>query len=181
MATKLALYPQGMGSNQCYLFLMDEFARNSNSYYDINQLYEQFGKLPVEDVIDAGILIKQRNYRVRLAFDVLGSVPGLIMEYVCDEINAFFELLIRLPRPTKCSKYTLRNFLSFLMNFGLVQAFTLPASSTTCVARESDDETERKIDKIYMLSDRLDQRFLYPIDETDGVDELNALVNSGSK
>lgn len=148
-------------------------------------LQRQFGKKDITEIVEYGFLIKQRNQQVSLAFAVLGTPANLIVNYTRDELHTFLQLLMLLPHHTKCSSLILRNLVSFLMNFGLVQSFVLPASAITVIAKEDYQVWEKELDREFNhgtppIFDRLDQRFIYVADEFDGTGDLRELMTQGT-
>jgi hypothetical protein len=176
MATRFPLYPYNLGKNPAYLYLMEEYYSDSIVQWEIDSLYKQFGKADVNAIIDYGFLIKQRNYRVSLAFVVLGTNANLIRDFANSEFRTIRELLILLPKHTKYSSLILRNLIAFLINFNLIQSFTLPASGQTFFVKEGEERFEKEMDWIYCLSDRLDPHFLYQIDEDGSAEELREIL-----
>src|ERR1019366_5004462 len=134
MAVNIPLYPFKLGNNDCYCYLMEQFTKDRISSWDIDDLINLFGKISTNEVISKGVVLRDRNNKVKLAFLKNGTITNLTVKHVTKEIHTFHELRNKFPKHSKCSSGKMKNLLSFLINFELVQFMILPASALPCVA-----------------------------------------------
>lgn len=173
MAVHLNLFPKEVQDNRCYQYLMEKWEKEKQDTFDWDYLIGRFGIERVKPIMDAEFLVKQRGEKVRLSFAVLGTVPNLAVRHVNREILTFVDLLLKFPKT--CTLVRLRTVLTYLINFKILQTFTLPASAITCVALDNDT-SDQQIDQIMCLSDYLEKRFVYRVDVMDGATEASRAV-----
>jgi len=175
------IYPIGMEDNECYHFLLTDYLVYDQESWEINDLYDDFGQEAVDDIVRAKYLTSTRDGYVQLSFAGKndGTVPQKILEFCQKEIYTVKELRHKFPKISRCNPKTMKNYLTFLMNFQKICKLDDPATSITCIAVEGSEEIEEAIDRLFSHTDRLETSHLMNVEE--GAKDLKRLLDIGPK
>ena len=174
MAIRLPLYPNDLGRNNAYLWLMDEYPQSDK--WHLETLYDKFAAKDVEELIDEMVVTVKRDDQVVLSFCYNGTIPHSIIRYVESEILSFPEVAGKFPRAARCSSSRLKTWLTFLSNFKKIQYFIAPCSTLTAIT--TDDFPDEKIDRIFCYSSDMEPKIVYQMDTDEGASELARLQAS---
>lgn len=176
MATHIPLHPFNLGDNDAYLFLVEGFIHDRLDTWQLPELEYEFGKISLDELFKENVITLKRDSDFgQLTFRVSGSLPQFILELVTDEPKSFPELLKEVNKIQVCSSNQLKNYLSYLYNFNLIQDFVPPAQAITFIAIEGDDSMEKELDMIYRFADRLETKCIYQMNNEENLAEFLTL------
>ncbi len=172
-----------MAKNRLYHHLRETFEKDCIDVWSIDDLIDLYDKKSLDAVINEEFLvIMSGKSHVRIAFRQVGTVANLISNKASKGVFEFHELLSKMPKSQKVSSSDMKDFLSFLIDFGQLQEFTLPGCAFTYVTKDSDDEvTWEKSKLMYYWSSNMETRSIHQMSTDDGLEELREAVREDEK
>lgn len=178
MAMHVGLFAGDLGTNDCYLDLIEIYLQDGITNWNYDNLLYEYGRVSVREIMDFGFLGTQKRGEVAsLTFAIPGTIPALLVKMLSKEICFFDDIFNRLPKKTQCTVSQLRDILVFLLNFELIQIFPLPASAVTCITINNDERIEKEIDHMFQFSDRIEREYLFHVGSEDEVREMNRVLD----
>lgn len=150
--------------NKCYRFILDDYLATKNDTWVLADLYNQFEIMPVDALIEEEIIIVIQKEFVQLAFNVEDKETNRLLMHLSRGIHHWAELEIALSDVRRCSSTRLRNLISHLRNFNLVELINLPASST-CIISLTTPEYEIILENVAEVSEVFDFPYIEPQEE----------------